>query len=211
MTQTILAEKLTLYDLQKQFGLQRVENSQLFSEWQTDLPQLTEREQAQLDRVKANYLHLSTRPMLEETVKMVVVAPLLDLAGFYQAPFFTVTEKSVKLSARDEQITIRGKIDVLVVQEQFWILVIKSKQSGLSLEPGIPQALAYMLANPQPVKPLYGMVSNGSNFIFLKLVQQNVPTYAISDEFALRRGNDLYGVLQVLKHLAEVIAQENDD
>ncbi len=88
--------------------------------------------------------------------------------------------------------------------------MIESKQSGLSLEPGIPKALAYMLANPQPVKPLYGMVSNGSNFIFLKLVHQNVPNYALSDEFTLRRGNDLYSVLQVLKHQAEVIAKEND-
>jgi hypothetical protein len=87
MTQTILAEKLSLYDLEKQFGLQRVESSQLFPEWQTDLPTLTEHEQEQLDRVKANYFHLSSRPMLEETVKMVVVAPLLDLAGFIKHLF----------------------------------------------------------------------------------------------------------------------------
>jgi hypothetical protein len=52
---------------------------------------------------------------------------MADLSGFYQPPFFTFTEKAVKLSAKNEQITIRGKIDVLVVQEQLWILAqIKS-------------------------------------------------------------------------------------
>jgi hypothetical protein len=207
MAQTLLAEKVTLYDLKKYFGLQRVTDAKFFPEWQTVLPELAPSAKEQLDRVKANFLHLSQRPMLEEMVKMVVVSPLLDLAGFYQPPFFSTSEKAVKLSAKDEHITVKGKIDVLVFQEQFWVLVIESERSSFSLEPGIPQALAYMLATPNPAQSLYSMVTNGSSFVFLKLTQQPNPRYAQSKPFDLEDGEDLYRVLQVLKRLAEVVSQ----
>jgi hypothetical protein len=205
MMPIIQAETLTLYDLEKKFGLEQVADRQFFDEWQEPLPDLSELEKQRLDRTKAQYFHLSGRPILEEMVKMVIVSPLLDLAGFYNPPFYSVSEKSVKLSIKDEQVTIRGKIDVLVLQDQLWVLVIESKRSGLSLEPGIPQALTYMLASPEHERPLYGMVTNGSNFIFLKLVHHAKPSYSLSDEFTLRREGDLFTVVQVLKRLGEMI------
>jgi hypothetical protein len=207
---TIQAETLTLYDLEKKFSLQQTPDRQFFNEWQEPLPAVTNLEKQRLDRAKEQYFHLSSRPILEEMVKMVIVSPLLDLAGFYNPPFYSVSEKSVKLSIKDEQVTVRGKIDVLVLQDQLWILVIESKRSGLSLEPGIPQALTYMLASPQRQCPLYGMVTNGSNFIFLKLTHQDVPSYALSEEFTLRRAGDLFTVLQVLKRFAEVICPDEN-
>lgn len=36
----------------------------------------------------------------------------------------------VKLPAKDETLTVQGKIDVLVIQDQLWILVLESKQAG---------------------------------------------------------------------------------
>lgn len=41
MVQTIAIEQLTLYDLERQFGLQAVEDVQFFLEWQQNLPPLT--------------------------------------------------------------------------------------------------------------------------------------------------------------------------
>ncbi len=206
MATTFAAEKLTLYDLEKSFDLTLCDRNDFFPEWQIDHLVISENEKDQLDRIKTNYIHLSKRPMLEEMVKMVVLSPLLDIAGFYQPPFYSVAEKSVKVSVKDENLTIRGKIDVLVLQDRFWILVIESKQVGVSLQKGIPQAIAYMLANPNREKNVYGMVTNGSNFIFLKLVWQDIPVYGISDEYTLmRHENDLYEILQILKAIGTAI------
>lgn len=200
MATAFAAEKLTLYDLEKSFNLTLCDRPNFFREWQIENPVISVKDQEQLDRIKNNYIHLSKRLMLEEMVKMVVVSPLLDIAGFYQPPFYSVAEKSVKVSVKDENLTIRGKIDVLVLQDRFWVLVIESKQAGVSIQKGIPQALAYMLASPNRPQPVYGMVTNGSNFIFLKLAWQDQPTYGISDEYTLmRHENDLYKVLQILK------------
>jgi predicted type IV restriction endonuclease len=206
MVQTIAADKLTLYELEQQFGVQHVPNAQFFPEWHSDLPALTPQEKQRLERVKAAYANLSRRSVLEHTVKMAIVSPLLDLAGFFLPPFYVNAEEEVHIIAQEDDLRVRGRIDILVLKDQFWVLVIESKRAEFSLKVGIPQALAYMLATPQPARPLYGMVTNGSNFVFLKLVQQDIPRYARSHEFILEQGNDLETVLQILKRVAATLA-----
>mgnify|MGYP000232800146 CR=1 FL=1 len=205
MVQTIAAPNINLYDLKTKFGLQRVDDDQFFREWVDNLPQLTDLEKQQLDKVKASYFNLAERPMLETTVKMVVLSPLLDMANFYLSPFSIVAEEEVQISAEDDGTIVRGRIDVLVIQNQLWILVIESKRPSFSLEEGLPQALAYMLANPNIDRPTFALVTNGSNFIFIKLSKQAIPQYATSYEFTLRRGDDLYIVLRILKRLAQLL------
>lgn len=87
MVQFIQGRDITLAQLIDQFGLQRADNEQFFSEWQQDLPELSDLEKQSLNEVKAEYLHLSRYQILEPVVKMVVLSPLLRLAGFYQPPF----------------------------------------------------------------------------------------------------------------------------
>ena len=208
MPSTLPAEKVTLYDLEQRFQLQQRDAAQFFPEWQQELLPLTESEQQRLDRVKAIYANLARRSVLENTVKMAIVSPLLDLAGFYLPPFYISTEEEVQIQAEDDGIAIRGRIDVLVLKEAFWLLVIESKRAEFSLRVGIPQALTYMLATPSPERPLYGLVTNGSNFVFLKLVRQGTPFYARSKEFLLEEDGQLGQVLQILKRLAALVAKD---
>jgi hypothetical protein len=135
----------------------------------------------------------------------VIAAPLLDLAGFYNPPFYSRSEQPIQLSLPDQEVVIRGKIDILVIQAQLWLLLIESKQAGFSLSPGIPQVLAYMLASPDNHKPLYGMVTNGSNFVFLKLTRYPQPVYAKSKEFILNPDKGLEQTLRIMKRLGAVI------
>lgn len=205
MVQTIPATNINLYDLERKFNLQFVEDEQFFREWVDGLPGLTDLEKQQLDRVRASYFNLAKRPMLETTVKMVVLSPLLEMADFYLSPFSIVAEEEVQISAEDDGTIIKGRIDVLVIQNLLWILVIESKRPSFSLEEGLPQALAYMLANPDADRPTFALVTNGSNFIFIKMSKQGTPQYATSYEFTLRRGDDLYIVLRILKRIRQVL------
>lgn len=205
MVQTISAEKITLYELEQKFSLQQTEDINFFQEWQSNLPELTDTEKQRLNRIKAIYANLAKRSVLENTIKMAVVSPLLDLAGFFLPPFYVNTEEEIQIVTEDQSLAVRGKIDILVLKDQFWVLVIESKRAEFSLKVGIPQTLAYMLASPHPIQPLFGMVTNGSNFLFIKLIRQHHPQYARSHEFVLERSDDLYIVLQILKQLSAAI------
>ncbi|MEH1945423.1 MAG: restriction endonuclease subunit R [Nostoc sp.] len=208
MIQVIQAQNVTLAYFKKKFALYKSEDEQFFTEWFDYIPEVSELEKQYLDRVKNNYLNvLENAPLLEEAVKLVVLSPLLDLAGFYDEPFYMRGEESIEISAEDEGEIIRGRIDVLVIQEQFWLLVIESKRSSFSLLEAIPQALVYMLTNPNQDKPTFGLVTNGSNFTFLKLTKENQPKYAMSDQFTLlKRKSELYQVLSVLKNLSQSLS-----
>ena len=55
------------------------------------------------------------------------------------------------------------------------------------------------------VKPTFGMITNGNEFLFLKTSQQE---YANSRLFSLvNPDNELYSVLQLLKHLGTKISE----
>ncbi|MBW4689794.1 MAG: restriction endonuclease subunit R [Komarekiella atlantica HA4396-MV6] len=218
MVQVIQAQNITLAYLKKKFALSKSENEQFFTEWFDYLPTISELEKQYLDRVKINYLSvLENAPLLEEVVKLVVLSPLLDLAGFYRYPFHIATEETIEISEKiiidyeenteENNEVIKGKIDVLILQNQLWLLVIESKRSSFSLAKAIPQALTYMLANPKPDYPAYSLVMNGEDFQFMKLIKQEQPIYALSDRFTLyRRENELYKVLDILKNLGQVLS-----
>ncbi len=207
MIQTLSAKEITLLELTEKFGLQLVEDEQFFREWQQDLLEISQAEKQRLDRVKASYSNLlNYPPLLENTVKMVVLSPLLDLAGFYLPPFYIKSEPSIAISLEDEGVLFKGQMDVLIICQQLWVLVIESKKAAFSLEVGRGQLLTYMLANPNPERPTYGLLTNGSGFLFIKLIQGDEPQYALSRFFyILNPGNDLYHVLQVLKRLSQLV------
>lgn len=202
MIQAIPATEVTLRTLRQSLNLQTAPID-FFPEWQTDLPPLSALEQASLDRVRANFLDLlEDPPVLENSVKLVILAPLLDLAGLYRRPFRITTETSVDIYLEDEGTQIRGRIDILVISDFLWLVVIESKRSDFAVTRALPQTLAYLLANPQADRPTYGLITNGSEFLFLKAQRSPTAQYATSRLFALLNpGNDLASVLAILKHL----------
>jgi hypothetical protein len=207
MVQFIQAQNIGIADLEARFGLEQTDNETFFPEWWENLPEISELEKQYLDKVKLHFLRLVKHPPLsEETVKLVVLSPLLSLAGFYDEPFFIRSESSIEIAVEDAEEVIRGRIDVLVIQQQLWLMVIESKKTAFSLAQAIPQALTYMLANPHPDYPVYSLVINGEDFQFIKLLQQDQPRYALSDRFTLyRRENELYQVFRILKKLGQIL------
>jgi hypothetical protein len=207
MVQFIQAQNIGIAYLEAKFSLKQTNNEAFFPEWLENLPEISDLEKQYLDKVKLHFLRLAKYPPLsEQTVKLVVLSPLLSLAGFYDEPFLIRSESSIEIAVEDQEEVIRGRIDVLVIQQQLWLLVIESKKPAFSLLEAIPQALTYMLANPQTTKPVFGLVMNGSDFIFLKLSQINQPQYALSDQFTLlKRENELYQVFRILKKLGQIL------
>ncbi len=207
MTQSIQAKTLTLLDVETKFNFQLCEDEQFFREWIDDLPEISDDKKRALDNVKAGYINSVKYAMLEDTVKMVVLAPLLFLADFYLTPFHIEAEKSVELTIEDEDTIVRGSIDVLLLLKSFWVVAIEAKRSQYSVEAGLPQLLFYMLNDPSPEQVTFGLLTNGSSFRFIKMTKQGTPQYAVSKLFDIANpGNELYEVFRILKRLAGIIS-----
>ncbi len=149
---------------------------------------------------------LNYPPLLKDVVRMAVIDPLLFIRDFYLAPFYVKSEESIDIAVPDEDVIIKGRIDTLVLKEQFWVMIVESKKGSFSVEQGLAQILAYLLGNWDNDKPSFGMIATGSKFIFVKLVKANPPRYALSNGFLMRNpGNQLYDVLRILKRLTQLV------
>ena len=204
-----ISEETSLEGLERDFQLQRNDDHDFFGEWRQELVNLSQGDRDALKRITEFYKNISRKSVVSENiVKMAILSPLLDLAGFYSSQFAIADEESITISAIDGETIYRGRIDILVIQQSLWILVIESKSSSFSLHKALPQALAYMLDSPNPAKTTFGLITNGSEYRFVKLdATGNAPIYATSSLFSIfPPDDDLPTVLQILRRLAQIIA-----
>jgi hypothetical protein len=206
MVQKLQARDINLRYLIDNFGLQRVRKDDFFPEWQENLPEVTDFEKQLLDRVQDIYFNLvDSPPVLENAVKLTIISPILFIAGLFESPFQVKAEKSIAIQEEDEGRIIEGRIDILILGKNFWVTVIESKQLSFSTDEALSQLLTYMLADPNPETPTFGMISTGANFSFVKLVRGEIPQYSLSNQFTISNpANELYRVLQILKRLSQL-------
>lgn len=184
------------------FSLSPVDDLDFFWEWRTDLPELTAAERTVLDRLRDRYRHYQTvGAITESTVSLILVSPLLELLGLYDPPYWVKGEKYIKIEIEDGDRILDGLIDVLLLNDQVWLVVLETKRYGFSVMQALPQTLAYMAASPESA-PVFGLITTGEDYLFVKLDPQK-RCYDWSDKLTLstRQGNPLYQVTQVLRRL----------
>lgn len=213
MTQTTAITEVvqTLADVESRFNIARTESEGFFPEWYQDLPEITEADKSTLNLIRRRYLyHLNDGNLTEGTVTLILGSPLLERAGFYDSPFKMTAEKSVQIvwDEEDEEIeTLKGRMDVLAMQNQFWVTLLESKRTTISVMSALPQTLAYMTANPRQDRPSFAAMTNGSEIVFVKLDFQNPPKYDLSRIFSpILLTNELYTVLQIFQKIGQLIA-----
>jgi predicted type IV restriction endonuclease len=209
MLQVLQARELTLHDVKQQFNLQQETDPAFFSEWKTAAPALSIHEQYVLDKAKADFMYLDEYPLHEELVKLVILSPLLSVAGFYSRPFCPIAEQQIEIEVAVDEDTdqlIRGRIDLLVLNDQLWVTLIEAKNKRFGVREAIPQALLYMLSEPKSSRSVsYGLATNGSEFLFLKLVKDEQPKYGFSRLFSLfNPGNELEDVVGILQGFGQL-------
>ncbi|MBW4525408.1 MAG: hypothetical protein KME18_09475 [Phormidium tanganyikae FI6-MK23] len=100
MTQTAISKAMTtIAQAEQRLGLSRTEDEQFFLEWQVGLPELSQVDLSELQTMRRRYLYHRTEDyLLEGAVTLLLVSPLLTIAGFYDPPFRMKAETSVQLS-----------------------------------------------------------------------------------------------------------------
>jgi len=197
----------SLAEAESRLNLSRTEDEAFFTEWLAELPSPSDSEQTALDTLRRRLLyHRADGELLEGSVTLLVASPLLELAGFYDPPFRMKAEAAIEIAIDDGEETLRGRIDILILQDRLWVMVLECKKTTISTRSALPQALAYMMANPDLDKPRFGMLTNGDDVLFVKLMAQPTPEYGLSRAFSIYTvRSELRSAFQVLKHLGQSI------
>ncbi|MEO1404811.1 MAG: type I restriction endonuclease subunit R, partial [Cyanobacteria bacterium J06635_1] len=82
-----------------------------------------------------------------------------------------------------------------------------SKSTRFDVLTALPQALAYMLNAPNSEKPVYGLLVNGREFVFIKLTHHPISQYARSFALSIERDHELEQVLGTLKLIKQKILE----
>ena len=206
---------LTFRDVEEKLDLHRTTNLEFFLEWRDALPPPTDQEILALNRLAHRYLaYLEEGEVSEGTLNIILLSPLLDALGLcdprYRIRGETWIEVQTQVDTEAGQITLEGRIDALTLQDDFWLVVIEGKRGGYSVLRAVPQAIAYMAATPHPSRPMFGLVTNGYDYLFVKLEGRE---FALSHNFTLLSDADsnLIRVAQVLKHLVAVSLKRADN
>ncbi len=111
-------------------------------------------------------------------------------------------KKSRLQGSHDCKEVLPGRIDVLGLRDRWWVVVVESKKTALSVWVALPQVLAYLSANPQGDRPGFALITNGDDVVCIKVAMGQ---YALSRVFSpLVSGRELGDVLQILRRLGEL-------
>ncbi len=210
-TTAIAKAILSFRDVEAKLNLRRSADPHLFYEWEESLPELSSSEKASLERLSSRYLrYLEEGEVNEGTLNIILLSPLLDALGLCDLPYRIRGEAWVEVQTavdgEEGVMRLEGRIDALTLQEQFWLVIIEGKRGGFNVLQAVPQTLAYMAATPYPDRPVFGLVTNGYDYLFVKLVRNGRREFALSHNFTLLSDeqSNLFRVARVLKHLVRI-------
>ncbi|NET58895.1 MAG: restriction endonuclease subunit R [Symploca sp. SIO2E6] len=208
---TILAQKLTLKQVHQFLKLNKLANGSFTP--LLSLEPLTEFEQQELAQIRDDFEnYLIEGKVLEGQVKLLVIAPLLRLAGFYRSPVKISLEQDIDMIVVEDQDTkITGRFDLLAVNQEhpttrdiaFWLLVIESKNSSINSLEGLPQLLTYAHQSLKHQKLVWGLSTNGTDYRFVLIKPGNPSTYQQMPLLNLMDGESAVLLLQVLKAICK--------
>lgn len=208
---TLTAKNLTLREVVQLLKFDKLPNGSLTS--LLSLEPLTEFEQQELVQIRDDFdSYLSEGKVSEGQVKLLSVAPLLRLAGFYRSPVKLALEEGIAdIAVEDEGTTITGRLDILAVNKAtlinnvpFVVLVIETKNSAIDVVVGLPQLLTYAYKILDNQTSVWGLVTNGSRYQFVYIQPGERPTYQLMPLLNLMDLETASQILQTLKAICQL-------
>ena len=198
---TLQAKNLTLNEVHQLLDLQPSVQRVRFTDV-LNLPDLTEWKMA---KIRIDFqAYWQAGKVLEGQVQLLVLAPLLRLAGYYRSPVQLSLEQAIAEIMLDEEDTkITGRLDLLAARRDavtpLWVLVVESKNSQVDALNGLPQLLTYASQSLTSQESVWGLATKGFSYYFVRLISGETLSYQLLPELNLLDSDRALVLLQVLK------------
>jgi hypothetical protein len=212
MTTTLDASNLRLKDVQRLFNFEEHLNDPITS--LLSLESLSKLETQEVEVISNLFReYYADGKISEGQIKFLFLAPLMNLAGFYQPSIkITLEENIAEISVEDEDTNIKGRMDILAVNKftgetsntPFWILVIESKNSSINALEGLPQLLTYAYTSLEYQTSVWCLTTNGMDYQFVYMQQGNPPIYQLLPKLDITRATSAIELLQTLKAICKL-------
>ncbi|HEY9613975.1 restriction endonuclease subunit R [Allocoleopsis sp.] len=209
---TLIAKKLTLKQVHQLLNFEEQLNGSFTS--LLSLEPLTEFEQQELAQIRNDFRdYLIDGKVLEGQIKLLVISPLLRLAGFFHSPIKISLEQDIdEIVVEDEDTKITGRFDILAVNKEqptttdvaFWLLVIEAKNSSINSFEGLPQLLTYAHQSLERQELAWGLTTNGTDYRLVLIRQGNPATYQQMPLLNLMDSESAIQLLQILKAICKL-------
>ena len=201
---TLQAKNLTLNEVHQLLDLQPSVQRVRFTDV-LNLPDLTEWEMAKMAQIRIDFqAYWQAGKVLEGQVQLLVLAPLLRLAGYYRSPIQLSLEQAIaEIMLDDEDTKITGRLDLLAARRDavtpLWVLFVESKNSQVDALNGLPQLLTYASQSLTSQESVWGLATNGFSCYFVRLISGETLSYQLLPELNLLDSDRALVLLQVLK------------
>ena len=201
---TLQAKNLTLNEVHQRLDLQPSVQRTRFTDV-LNLPDLTAWEMAEMEQIRIDFqAYWQAGKVLEGQVQLLVLAPLLRLAGYYRSPIQLSLEQAIaEIVLDDDDTKITGRLDLLAARRgsttPLWVLVVESKNSQVDALNGLPQLLTYASRSLMDQDSVWGLATNGISYYFVRLVGGETRSYQLLPELNLLDSDRALVLLQVLK------------
>jgi hypothetical protein len=209
---TLRASNLTLEDVYRLLKFEEQIEDVSFSDF-LSLEFLTEVERQELIQIRNDFRPYLRGTVSEGQVKALTTFPLLRLAGFYCYPIKINVEEGIdNIVIEDEDKIIRGRLDILAINNAkqtpndvaFWILLIEAKESAVEVRQSLPQLLTYAYKSLERQSSVWGLATNGVQYLFANIKPGNPPTYQLMPLLDLMYSEPSIQLLQVLKAICKL-------
>jgi hypothetical protein len=201
---------LSLGEVKERLQVEEVLDPGFFPEWQ-DLPlDLTDTDRQMLDQLRIDFCERQENPSSVAIVKTFSWLPLMRSAGLTSLSNPAEQVIDIDLSYDDKYGDVqiaRGAIAIMISHNRLWQAIIETQPEHSHVMQVLPQLLTKMMGQTPSAKPIFGLCTNGTEFVFIKLVCDRVKRYALSPMFSMYRqtDNDLYQVVTILRHLEKLV------
>jgi hypothetical protein len=204
------AKNLSLGEVKEKFRIEEMLNSAFFPEWQDRISDLSDVDRQTLDQVKVDFCERQENPSQISIAKTFSLLPVMRAAGLtsLSGPAERIIDIDLSYDDKygDVQI-VRGTIEIMISHDRLWQAIIETQPEHSHVMQVLPQVLTDMMGHASSTQPIFGLCTNGTEFVFIKLVRDRANQYALSPMFSMYRqtDNELYQVVTILQNLRQIV------